>query len=526
MLAEAAVRYRLTTKFAIPAGIVLLATMVLFAFLNINFLKKLCLQEAIKDADNLGETILRTTYHQMLNNDRVRMYEMIEEVNEQQGIENIRLLDKDGVITFSTDKREIGMTVDSKAEGCSGCHVASTPLTGAPSSARSRIFVNALGEEVLGVTKEINNNKSCYTARCHFHPEEANLLGVLDVHVSLNGMYSKLSDSRKTIVFFALALLSILSFCLFILIQRLINRPVDNLLQHTKQLTCGQFESRVPRLGNDELGELGRAFNDMAANLQQAHDELTDWGTTLETKVEERTRELEQMQTQLIQSAKLASLGELVAGIAHEINNPLTAILMFSSLVSRDKRLDEALRPNLDTVIEETKRCAKIVQDLLDFSRHSPPEKKTCSLHRLIDQTLDITAGSLGEIEVVRNYAENIPELTVDAEQLEQVFMNLIINAGQAMPAGGSLMITTAREGEDRVVIEFADTGEGMSKDVLDKIFDPFFTTKERGQGTGLGLSISYGIIKNHDGEIGAKSVPGQGTSFRITLPLNHQPRQ
>lgn len=521
-------RYKLTTKFTVTAGIVLLATMSLFAYLDISSLKKMCLQEAIKDADNLGDTILRTTHYQMMENDRERVYKMIEEVSGQKGVENIRLLDKDGIINFSTEKNEIGTRVDSNAEGCNGCHAAQTPLMKAPSFARSRIFFNAGGEEILGVTKEINNQESCYTAECHFHSKEAGLLGVLDVHVSLADMKKRIAVSRNETIFFTFILLLTLSLCLFWLIQKQINRPVTNLLEQTKKLKEGQLDSRITELRNDELGELAFAFNDMTDNLQKAQEELKGWGFTLEEKVEERTREIEQMQSQLIQSAKLASLGELTAGIAHEINNPLTGILMFSTLVSKDPKLDESLKPNMETIQGETKRCAGIVQNLLDFSRHSSPEKAYCSLAAIIEGTLKVTAtqNRFGNILIIRDYDENLPEVYADAGQLEQVFINMILNAGHAMTDGGSLTISTQRTEKDTIQIRLKDTGSGIPQEIQDKIFDPFFTTKSRSRGTGLGLSISYGIIKNHGGDIVVNSRQGEGTTFTITIPIDNNSKE
>ncbi len=190
----------------------------------------------------------------------------------------------------------------------------------------------------------------------------------------------------------------------FLAHSKLINRPVTDLLEQTKKLKHGHLDSRISVVRNDELGELAFAFNDMTENLQQAHDELKGWGFTLEEKVAERTREIEQMQSQLIQSAKLASLGELVAGIAHEINNPLTGILMFSTLVSNNPKLDESLKPNMETILAETQRCAKIVQNLLDFSRHTTPEKSRCSLDAIIDDTLKVTTTQkrFGSIQIIK----------------------------------------------------------------------------------------------------------------------------
>ena len=521
-------QYKLTTKFAITSGIVLLLTMTLFATFNIKSLKELCLQEAIKDADNLGDTILRTTHYQMLENDRERVYKMIEEVSEQKGVENIRLLNKDGIIDFSTDKTEIGTRVDSKAEGCNGCHAMTIPLTDVPSSARSRIFINAEGDKILGITKEINNKESCYTAACHFHPKEASLLGVLDVHVTLQEMETTIAASRNEIILFTLLLMLILSLCLSFMIQKLINHPVTELLQHTQKLTRGDLRSRIPNRRNDELGTLATAFNDMTENLQEAQNELKSWGATLESKVEERTQQMDKMQGQLIQSAKLASLGEFVAGIAHEINNPLTGILMFSSLVDRDPRLHIELKPNMETVMGETKRCAKIVQNLLDFSRNSQPEKESKSIHQILDHTLSLTLNqnSFHKTELIKKYAKDLPDIPVDPAQIEQVFMNMVINAEQAMPDGGSLIIATGKSQSENITITIKDTGKGIPEESIEKIFDPFFTTKGRHKGTGLGLSISYGIIKCHGGHINVESSPGKGTTFVISLPIHPENKE
>ncbi len=518
------VHLKLTLKFTIITGIVLITTMSLFAYLNINSLQELCLQEAIKDADNLGETIIRTTHYQMLENDSARVYQMIKEVGEQDGIENIRLLNKDGIINFSTAKAEIGTQVDNNAEGCNGCHFNAIPLINAPSAARARIFTNTEGMKILGVTTEINNKPSCYTASCHFHSKDSSLLGVLDVHVSLEEMNSQIAATRNKIVFFTFAMLIVISICLALLIQKLINQPVNNLLDHSKKLAHGEMNSRISDISSDELGDLAYAFNNMAQDIERSQEELKDWGTNLESRVEERTCEIKQMQNKLMQSDKLASMGELVAGIAHEINNPLAGILLFSSIVFKDPQLNKSSKENLLTIIAETHRCSKIVRNLLEFSRESIPDKRSASTNKIINQTLAIISNLdfYQDIRIIKKFTEHLPEIDVDFGQIEQVFMNIMINAGHAMPDGGILTIRT-KSIENNVVIELEDTGFGIDTKILDKIFDPFFTTKGRKKGTGLGLSISYGIIKNHDGRIEVQSVLGEGTTFTIYIPVHSE---
>jgi len=230
------------------------------------------------------------------------------------------------------------------------------------------------------------------------------------------------------------------------------------------------------------------------------------------------------IQSQLVRSAKLASMGELVAGIAHEINNPLTGILMFASLSSKHQDIPPQIKDNLDLIVAETGRCAKIVRGLLEFARESLPEKTPSSINAIIGQTLELVSHQsiFQDVDIVCELGEDIPQIELDADQWQQVFVNMIINAGQAMPQGGKLAITTHfLEEENSVNIILEDTGTGISREHLDKIFDPFFTTKAQ-KGFGLGLSVTYGIIQNHGGKVDVQSTEGEGTRFSILLPVEN----
>jgi len=261
----------------------------------------------------------------------------------------------------------------------------------------------------------------------------------------------------------------------------------------------------------------------MTVNLKTAQEELKEWGSSLEQKVEERTREIKQIEQHLRRSEKLASLGKLVAGIAHEINNPLTGVLLYSSIVNSDKRLDSDLKPDIEKVISESRRCADIVCRLLEFSRESTPHKEAISLNSLIDKVLDLIHNqpSFHDIAIEKCYADDLPNVLVDLGQMQQVFINIMLNASQAMSVAGGTLTITSYLSDDRsfVCAEFSDTGCGISEEDLAHIFDPFFTTKS--EGTGLGLSISYGIVENNDGKIEVKSRLGKGTAFTVLLPVH-----
>ncbi|HTP63901.1 MAG TPA: ATP-binding protein, partial [Geobacteraceae bacterium] len=375
---------------------------------------------------------------------------------------------------------------------------------------------------VMGLTKAIYNEKSCYTSACHFHPANLPILGVLEMTVSLEKMQMLLDEYRLRIITMTFFLMGMVWLGITFYMQKLVNIPVQQLLEHAREVGSGNLNSSVNITSHDEMGTLALVINEMTLGLKKSHDQLEEWGRTLEGKVMERTRELERIQAQLIRSEKLASLGELVAGIAHEINNPLTGILVFSSLISNDSRLDPALKSDLDTVIQETQRCATIVKGLLDFSRESVPQKSWMSINDILNASLALVRNQaqFHNIDIVQEYSPDIPAIFADPHQLEQVFINILLNASHAMEEGGTLRLVTslcARHGG--VIVKIADTGCGIPEENLSKIFDPFFTTKQT-KGTGLGLSVSYGIINSHGGSIEVESSVGVGTTFTIHLPI------
>ena len=519
---RAHVRLNLISKLTIATGVVLLCTMALFAYLNLNSLKDLLLQEAISEADKITETIIRSTHNQMLRDDRPLFYKTIAEIGSQRGVERIRLINKTGRVIYSTRENETGTLLNKQAEICTICHGEKELRITASSRNRSRRFFSRTGEEFLGITNAIYNEESCYTASCHFHPERSKVLGVLDVVVSLDQMHTLIEAYRNRSIALILLLIALTSASLTVFTQKLVNRPVRELLEHTKMLARGELDGLVPSFANDELGELAESFNDMTLNLKKVRSELEGWGKTLEQMVQERTQELTHIQAQLVRSEKLASLGEVVAGIAHEINNPLTGILVFSSLIHSNPRLDETLKNDIDTVIRETKRCASIVKGLLEFARCSTPQKGLNSVNEVSDTALSLIEHQIlfQDITVIRNYADDLPALMLDPNQIEQVFINIFINAAHAMQGEGTL---TLRSWADRehgfVFFSIADNGCGISEAHLAKIFDPFFSTKEN-KGTGLGLSVSYGILQEHGGGIEVQSEEGAGTTFTIRLPL------
>jgi len=517
-------RISLIFKLMIATCLILLVFMLFFAYINIATTKTMLLEAAISDADKLGETIVKTTHYEMLEDNRKRAYEMMQEVGTLQGVDHIRMINKSGKITFSTEMEEIGRYLDKKKAGCNMCHTDNEPKVHASTMNRSRVFFNKRGKQVLGMAKAIYNEDSCYLSACHSHSPGQRTLGVLDVIVSLDNMNMLIDNYRNKIVYLTVILLIFVSLTITFSTHHLVNRPLKSLLAQTKRLSQGDLDALLQNKSNDEMGELSEAFNQMTTSLKSARMEVNEWGKNLEAKVSERTREIKHMQTQLIRSEKLVSLGRLVAGIAHEINNPLTGILMFANLTSNSPNLDPSLKNDLTVIMNEANRCAKIVNGLLDFSRESIPQKKPASLNSLIEATIVLIGHQaiFDNIHFVRNYQPDLPLIPVDENQIEQVFINVLLNAGQSIPNGGSIRIETYTENEEFNCVKITDTGTGITEENLGKIFDPFFTTKND-KGTGLGLSISYGIIERHGGKIEVQSNVREGTTFTIKLPLSPQ---
>lgn len=511
----------LITKLTLAISLILAVFMALLDYINVKNFRNAMLKYAVSNADQIAEVINQSAYEAMLKNDKGSMYDMISRIGQDSNFEHIRLIGREGNVVFSSTKNEIGMILDKKAEACTMCHGENeNPRLHATPMQRSRIFTNREGKEIMGFTKAIYNQPACINAACHVHPEKFNVLGMLDINVSLEDMNKKSHDYRLEFFLFTCFLLIFTGVLINVLIQRMVNRPAKLLRNHANMVAAGNLDARVTAISDDELGKLSEAVNMMTVSLQMAQEELKDWGSSLESKVEERTQEIKRIEHHLRRSEKLASLGKLVAGIAHEINNPLTGVLLYASIINSDNRLNSDLKPDVEKIISESKRCADIVSRLLEFSREAMPHKEAISLNTLLEKVVSLIhkQPSFHEITIVQDYSGDLPDVLVDPGQIQQVFINMILNASHAMYDGGTLTISTSTdENRSTVRAEITDTGCGISEEDLSHIFDPFFTTKS--DGTGLGLSISYGIVENNGGRIEVKSILGKGTTFTVLLP-------
>lgn len=306
---------------------------------------------------------------------------------------------------------------------------------------------------------------------------------------------------------------------------RIIN-PLQKMVVATQEIAKGDLSHKVEVNSKDEIGYLAESFNQMTEDLKSANQKLIEWGKTLEKKVEERTKELTKMQAHLFQSEKLASLGKLSAGIAHEINNPLGGVLIYSHLLLEDTDKSSPHYENLKKIVKETSRCKDIVKGLLEFARPKDLEMSLIDINKLVDKSLSIMEGQalFQNIRVEKRYSSDLSKIVADSGQLQQVFMNIILNAAESMDGNGSLILFTSLDKDSKnISIKFTDTGQGIKEEDKKRLFEPFFSTKEVGKGTGLGLAISYSIIQKHQGTIEVASQVGKGSTFTVKLPVTKE---
>jgi two-component system NtrC family sensor kinase len=485
---------------------------------NLRVLRENLETTTVLAGQRMAGVIYQSTRNAMLRNDRQQVAQIIESIGAQPGVRRVRIYAKTGRIQVSTWATETGHVVDKHAEACDLCHASSKPLDTPPTTATWRTY-RLDDERVIGVIYPIRNEAACSNAACHSHPASQKVLGVLDVVQSLKSVDEALAEHEKRmqaqVTFSALLLLVIVSG----LVWFLISRPIRRLIAGVETLAKRDLSYRFRFKRRDEIGELAAAFDSMAEELETAN-------RTLEDRILKKTKELEAAQEKLIHSEKLASLGELSAAVAHEINNPLAGIFTYARLL--EKKLSPA-KPILDwiqTIQHESKRCGEIVNNLLVFARKHHTEMAPSDVKTIIDRTVAVVQHRL-EMQGITYTSEigELPLVVCDASQIQQVLVVIIMNAVDAMasqsPKGGNLKVRAAAV-DGRLDIAVTNDGPPIAKDVLPHIFEPFFSTKQAASGVGLGLAVAYGIVKRHGGDIQVET--GEETTFHVLLPLTEAP--
>ena len=527
----------LRIKFIVPIAVMVILSMTVVSFYLIDRQSDSYLSEL----ESKGATIVKML---SINAESGVLFESTYELSDLlgalaafDGITHAVIMNADGVI--------LAKTGEPQAPGDSS--QASSPRKLKSVSGYTRYFTHRNGKEILllkapiiSQTQHLNReslgiiggvDNSMATARTS---EE---IGSIELGLSLETVNQEILEAQTAaILLTVIVVLGTIAMLAFIVSA--ITKPVTELVQITDQISRGDFSRKVEIQQFDEIGHLADTFNKMIESLKQSRDEIEKYNRNLEQKIIERTQQLEEAQQQLVQSEKMSAIGQLAAGVAHELNNPLGGILGYAQFtLEKLQKCDPAKtsRKEIDSYVRyvrdiegQARRCKAIVQNLLRFSRSSKSvDFEEVDVNRAIEETIAFVEHQLrlNDIKLEITLDKKIPLIHGNIGQLQQVFTNLIINAMHASPVGATIDIVSRYSpalGEFGGAVElvFADHGHGIAQEHLKKVFEPFFTTKEVGKGTGLGLSVSYGIIRSHGGEIDVSETLGGGATFTIVLPL------
>jgi len=481
----------LTAKVIIISIALLAFGISIFAVLNLKRERAQLVTSAREGSELLLQTIERSIYNSMRVGNTEETQSILEMVAQSQKLLVVRIFHPHGVVLKSSRTSEIGSTVNiedyqlylnNRSEGIT--------------------YADEHGE-VLRMIKPIYNTAQCHT--CHGH--NTKVIGVLDINYSLAETKKRILEVTKIFAISTVATITFLSLSIAFVMFRFVRSPLNNMIQKMAKVEEGDLSVRIIHEPKDEMGRLTSSFNSMIERLEKAKNELDIYHFN-----------------QMERADRLASIGEMAAGIAHEIKNPLTGIASAITIINDDFAASDPRKEILGEVLEQVKRMDKTVNDLLFFGRPAEPEPVCTDLNSVLKKTLIFASqhqGSKGGlIEKILDLQENMPPVYVDPKQIQQVFLNLILNAIQAMQQGGVLTLRTFLIHEDSqewVTVSIADTGKGIPAQILGKIFTPVFTTKA--QGTGLGLAICHKLVTQQGGVIRVESEDGKGTVFYIELP-------
>ena len=411
---------KISSKLIVAVSIITIVIVGVFSYFSITAQSDALLSQAGIHANKLSDAIKNSMHTSMLENKKEEIHAIINTVSHEPSILEIRILNKEGVVTFSSNESLIGKLVDKRAESCYACHTENQPLQKLSIDERMRIYkINPDSPRILAVINPIYNEPSCHQANCHAHTKDQTVLGVLDIKMDLKAVDRQIEDSKFRLIVFSIIAILALSLFIAIFVRKWIGKPVSELVNATNQVSLGNLSYTIENPGRDELGILAKSFNKMTKNLADAKQ-------------------------QLFQSDKMASLGRLAAGVAHEINNPLTGVLTYSSFLLKRTKDDPETKESLEIIVRETIRSREIVKSLLDFSRQTVPKKRGADINKVLKSAVEVVASQLllKRIELDARFDPSLPEVNVDANQIQQVVINLLVNAADAIgESGGKISI-------------------------------------------------------------------------------------
>ena len=485
----------LKSKIIISVSAILAVTIGLGTWINIGY-QRAQMEDALEDnVLIISNTIERSLSNAMLDGKSKEVQHILEAVGGYHNIQEVKIFSPNGVILKSSKRWMIGRKVDSSTQKWYLADKFKKPI-------------KRRDEGIFSVLFPIENDERCF----HCHGSTIKLNGILAVDVSMAQTQEKVGELSKTMLLWAFGITAVLAISLSLFLTHFVTNPIQDLIITMERAERG-LEARAEVKSSDDIGRLGEAFNSLLTKLERARRRVERY-------------HYEQMK----RADRLASIGEMAAGIAHEIKNPLAGIAGVIQVLRKNLPEGDQNKAVLEEVLSQVERMDKAVRNLLSFARPPEPKMTLVDVNELIGKLLDFLTPQFAKNGIVaeRKLSSGLPWLTLDPDLLQQALINIALNALQAMPEGGKFVVETratkpSGETAGSVEIVFSDTGKGISLENLSRIFNPFFTTRQ--QGTGLGLSITQRIIEQHNGEINVLSTPGKGASFTISFPYPPNPQ-
>jgi len=506
---------------------------VIFQSVNEQYLNTVIRQSG----NNIGSIVEGALYHSMLQNDKSALQNTLDIINTLPGIDEVNMYDSsDNLVysSFSTDPNDTHSDPN-----CISCHTNIRSLFPGMEKSYKIIDINTdclmnksdNGSRHLLIRSPILNERSCYVSSCHAHQETDTLLGSLVIKIPLEAQDAAIQKSSTEFFFLAILATLLLASFLLLFTRKKIKNPLNELVKVSVAVANGDKSTRLEIRPNqlDDMRMVSEAFNDMLDNLHNATVELENWSQQLEYKVQKKSEELGAAQNELMHVERLASLGKLSSSVAHEINNPLSGILIYAKLLLKQASNPELYATRRESMIKhlrliesETKRCGDIVKGLLDFSRKDQNDFEPKHLHEILKETYELMTHpiKIANISFNQDFSANVDLIYCNPNQIKQACIAILVNASEAIKENGEIMIRTKNPDEDTICIEISDNGLGIAEEDISHIFEPFFSTKQDVSGIGLGLAIVHGIIQNHKGRIHVTSELGHGTTISVNLPL------
>ncbi|MEN8263246.1 MAG: ATP-binding protein [Nitrospirota bacterium] len=519
----------IAAKLIIATGLLIVILSFIFWYAVSKKQKEDVMSIALKYGNSFIDFSKDSTRESLLTVDREETQQQIENLSTPEGVQSVKIFDHGGKISFTSNTNSIGTSVDKASISCRGCHEEpekSGALLRSPQ--KWSVYKDEKDRTALKIISPILNETSCHTASCHAHPEEQEVLGIVEAELSLALLDEALFKQRLALIAYVIVFVFAVSLFLGIINYNIVTKPVNKLARGMEHVAGGDLDHPVHIKSIDEIGVLANTFNSMIKDLKAASEQMERWTQTLEEEVAKKTEEIQRTQTGLIQTEKLASLGRMAAGVAHEINNPLTGVVTFAHLMKKRFTPGSDDAEDIDVIIEQAERCAKIIKNLLTFARATPSERGQIVVNNVISKTMSLVKNQekFHNVKFDLNLAEVPLVAHGDGTQFQQICLNMFLNAADAMNLRGNITVTShevEEDGKPFAEVIFTDTGSGIKEEDLPKLFEPFFTTKPVDKGTGLGLSITHGIVKHLGGNIRVESTIGKGTSFFVRLPLSEQ---